>query len=288
MRLGLGLIASALVAAVGCGSSDSKSAPPGDAVIGCDDGGHAGGSGFAGNGGDAGGSGDDGGGGAGGAGGSDGGIPTDASADGDGGEVDGGPADAAIEFNASDIACASDVAFKSGGVSFIFPTAVRFAQQVGQFLTDPATHDLMLVMRGSKGEAADGALSFVTMNGSSDWEFPFSQKPQLAPVSITQGRFGTTSPQAIGFLKFHDDAGDVYLELDQLSFSAFTQNGCQQMVATVDAILPGTQASKVIQAGGQSYTVGDLADMASNGQFLSVPIRFVVVGDASNFAFSSL
>lgn len=259
-------------AAVGLPDDDGTGVTPGDAN-GAGAGGHGG----------AGGSGN-----TGGAGGGD----IDAGLDGaidDAGDVD---PDAPIEYPVSDTACERDVAFRANSVVFIPPTAPAFAREVGAFLADfdsgldenNRQPPFILAVRGSKGADADGAISVAEGNYEFSSHVP---KPTPAKVSLLQGRFDSEE-QAKGVLSVMHDQGTVDINLVNLRFSAFTQSDCQQVVATVDATLPAGEGGKAIWSGSDRLSLGELAEMGDKpDNYQNVSLRFVLIGDATSFDFTS-
>lgn len=202
--------------------------------------------------------------------------------------------DGPVEYPVSDVACERDVAFRSSSISFVSPTALAFGRELEQFLAEPAgpnSYSFVLTLRGSKKANADGAISAATTNQEGSYVFPVGpQKPTLVPVSLKQGSFAS-EVQVSGFLTFKDweQGKNKTIHLVNLQFSAFTRADCQEVVAIIDATLPVSEAGKEIWSDGQPHTVGDLAGMKDgNGNWASVPIRFVMRAEATNFDFSSL
>ena len=145
----------------------------------------------------------------------------------------------------------------------------------------------MLALRGSKGADADGAISAADVS-EGIYSFPVgAHKPLPTSVTLAQGRFDS-EPQMTSFLSFQDDSKTVTIQLQDVQFTAFTQGDCQQAIVVVDATIPQFQAGVPIQAGGQGYTLGELAGMQSSGGYVSVGIRFLVTAEATSFDFSSL
>ena len=210
----------------------------------------------------------------------------DSSVDGDAGGPDGAHGDGA-PFPPSDIACNKNVAFRSNSVSFVFPTPTPFATAIGQFTNDPTTHSFTLVLRGVGAPAsADGAISATEPNAQHDQVFPLGEKPVPVAVQVEAGKFATTSAQDLAFLRFRDDSGDFDLELSGVTFTAFTQSGCTQEIALVDAAIAASQYRKTVTIAGQQHTIAELAGLGDAGAL--VQLRLVVVGEAINFDFSSL
>lgn len=246
--------------------------------------------------------------GAGGSGGDGGGSGSkDAGSDADGGKLDGGgggsidggdgaPGDAEadspelpVDIPPSDVACDRDVAFRSNSISFIPPTDQRLGPVLEPFLADADQYKFVLALRGSKGAHSEGALSAAEVEGY-DYVFPAGvYKPSLASVTLSQGRFDSTDQQT-GFLTFQDENKGRTIQLQNVRFTAFTQHGCQQIVAMVDATISNvpTNTGLQIYSGGQDHTLGDIAGMHDGKTYTSVAIRFVMLGDATNFDFSSL
>lgn len=275
--LSLLLVSALVMLGAGCSGEDARTGPPDDGW-GPGDGDGSGGDGGKGGGGGAG-KGDGGDGGAGGNG-------------GDAGESDAGDAspDGDVEYPPADVACEWDVAFRSNGLSFIFPTAQALGHRIGAFLVDPDEHRFVLALRGSKGKSADGAISAAVINAGL-YSFPgASKKPTMTSFSLAQGRF-ESGTQTTGFLNFRDEEKEISLHLTDIQVSSFTQAGCQQILATVDATLPANPANAgtQIRSGGSLHTLADLAGMKDGkGNYTNVPIRFLMVGEATSFDFASL
>lgn len=273
------LVPASVMLGAGCSGADTRTGPPDDGW-----GGEAG----DGSGGDGG---KDGGGGTGkgdgGSGGGAGGIGGDA------GESDGGdasPDDADIEYPPADMACEWDVAFRSSEITFVFPTARALGREIGAFLADPDEHRFVLAVRGSKGKDADGAISAADIK-SGLYSFPgTTKKPTLTTFSLAQGRFDS-AVQTSGFLVFQDEEKkEKVLHLTEIQVSSFTQSNCQQVLATVDATLPVPDNAGIqILSGGRWHTLADLAGMKDDkGNYTNVAIRFMLIGEATSFDFSSL
>lgn len=232
----------------------------------------------------------DGGAGAGGGGGNvDGGGELDAGEDAEPGDAEADSPELPVEFPPADVACGRDVAFRSNSISFVPPTDFRLGPVIEPFLADADQYQFVLALRGSKGANADGALSAAEIDGY-DYAFPTgSYKPTLASVTLSQGRFESTAQQT-GFLGFQDGEKSRTIQLQNVRFTAFTQGDCQQVVAMVDATIPNTPANTGLQirSGGKDYTLGDIAGMKDGSVYNSADVRFVMLGDATSFDFSSL
>lgn len=275
------LLPAAMTLGAGCSGEDARTGPPdNDWGAGAGDGsGGEGGEGGAGGSGKGDGGAEGGNGGAGGNG-------------ADAGESDAGDAapDGDLEFPPADVPCEWDVAFRSSGISFIFPTAPALGREIGAFVADPDEHRFVLALRGSKGKNADGAISAADIEGGIYSFLNTTRKPTLTTFSLAQGRFDSAA-QTAGFLVFRDEEKEIALHLTDIQVSAFTQSDCQQVLATVDATLPATPTNLgfQIRSGGSYHTLADLAGMKDKkGNYTNVAIRLMLVGEATSFDFSSL
>lgn len=275
----LSLLVPVMLAALpACSGDDDRVGPPAEIEQPGDDAGGAGGNG---GGGVDGGNGDAGDGG--------GGEVDDAGGD-DAGDADADPGETGGDggYPPSDSVCEHDVAFRSNSISFVFPTAEALGRTIEQFLSDPDDHQFVLALRGSKGADADGAISAADLS-SGVYSFPVgAHKPLSTSVTLAQGRFDSDT-QTTAFLKFQDEVKTVTIQLQNVQFTGFTQGDCQQVVAVVDATIPQVEAGSPIRAGDVTHTLGDLAGMKGNdGEYMSVGIRFLMMGEATSFDFSSL
>jgi len=273
------LVPAMLVALPACSGDDDRVGPPAEIEQPGDDAGGAGGSG---------GDGTDGGNGDGGDGGD---VVDDAGPDGpDDVDPDAGETGGDGGYPPGDSVCERDVAFRSSSISFVFPTAEALGRTIEQFLSDPDDHQFVLALRGSKGANADGAISAAEIASGIYSFLGGPQKPLPTSVSLAQGRFDSEA-QATAFLRFQDEAKTVTIELQDVRFTGFTQGDCQQVFAVVDATIPQAQAGLPIRAGDTTHTLGDIAGMKAQGNdntYVSVGIRFLMMGEATSFDFSSL
>jgi hypothetical protein len=277
--LGLSSVAS-IAAFVGCSSTPEKH-PPGSTLTSTHSAASSSSTGVGGAGG-AGGS-ANGGGGAGGAGG----------ATGAGGAIGAGGGDAGVVLPGEPL-CAVNTGFFADSFSLGFPTPQKLAATLNDLAYAPSARPVSIALLSSKGPAAAAIAISATVDGPNGQIFPPAEKPDFVQALLGPGSLQTSSPQPTGWLHFVDDEGPVSIAIENVTLTASTKAGCTQLVGSLDAVIPASQAGVTITRDGVARTIGELAatDASDGGQVLDggaqgYPLHALFAGASMTFDFAS-
>lgn len=225
----------------------------------------------------------------GGSGGAGGGSSSSGGAGGAGGAGAGVPVDA----GASDPPCTNDFAYWAVGMSFGAPTPQDLGLALSELAYDQSSHPISIILAAKGGvAAATMGVSATADNGAGSQIFPAGTKPTFVPALLSFGGFQSDGSQASGVLHLVDQAGPVDIELNNITVKATTSAGCANMVATLSAVIPGSEGDKTLHLKAGNSTIAELGGGNVGGPKdageVTWEVRAYFAGETMSFDFSTL
>ena len=184
--------------------------------------------------------------------------------------------------------CEIDVAFGGTDIAFTAPTPLDMVLAFTELTYDNPTDDLplLVLLTASFGLAS----AEMTVSGSEyddtlfEYGFPATKVPVFVPADVGYGEFSNSLPQSLGYLHLTDDDGTtVDIELNNLIVKVKTDD-CLTITATLDAIIPASQAEIELSVGGDTTTIGQLGGDTGN----AVSLRALFQGESVDFDYGTL